>query len=169
MANRDERYEFQYDGEYLLALGRLTMNASYLEGSVRVMLWRLLGTGVAVGERLTVDANFRWLADHCEALAEYRLDGEVRERVIAWVRRAKVVYGKRSRIVHSSWYFDVTDIKEPRLGVERSTVRKGRLERTRELASADAMHEIARELEQVGLEGVRLMTPVIERFGPLPE
>jgi hypothetical protein len=169
VTNRDDRYWFQYDFDVLTALGRMTMNASYVEEIVRVMLWRLLGSGKGTAERLTADANFRWLFEHCRALAEYQLNDQLRVEVHAWLVRVNAAYEKRNKIVHSSWYVDVTDPKTLRLGYTRSSVHKKSLERTRELATADAMHEVARELERVGLEGVQLMGPIIEKFGQLVE
>ena len=64
--DRDERYDFKmFDVELLRALGRLTLNASYLEGVVSTMLWRLIDNqDLDVGKRITADANFRWLIDH---------------------------------------------------------------------------------------------------------
>lgn len=37
------------------------------------------------------------------------------------------------------------------------------------LVTPDELHAIARELEAAGLEGVRLMGPVIDRLGPFAD
>src|SRR4051812_15739966 len=101
--DRDDRYQFNFfDVELLRALGRLTLNASYLEGVIRVMYARLLdNSDLQLGQRVTADAGFRWLVDHTRALSEHRLPGDVHQRIVAWLRDSDNAYARRNRIVHS--------------------------------------------------------------------
>jgi hypothetical protein len=165
--DRDERYDFKmFDVELLRALGRLTLNASYLEGVVSTMLWRLIDNqDLDVGKRITADANFRWLIDHVRALSEYRLPNDLHESMIAWLDRAQRAYGRRSRIVHSGHVVSISSEQVFSLEWERSSARAKQFISEVVPASAEEVHVIAQELEAVGLEGVRLMTPVQDVVG----
>jgi hypothetical protein len=78
------------------------LGASYLEGVIATMLWRLVDNDdLRLGERLTADANFRWLVDHTRAVSEHRLPGELHLRLADWLGRSQRAYGDRNRIVHS--------------------------------------------------------------------
>jgi hypothetical protein len=168
--DRDDRYEFKFfDAELLRALGRLTLNASYLEGVVATMFWRLLDNrDLEIGKRVTADANFRWLLDHVRALSEHRLPEDLHASLVDWLDRAQRAYARRSRIVHSDHAVSISPEKVHSLVWQRSTARPRQFLEEVVPATAEDVHAVAQELEAVGIEGVRLMTPVQDVVG-LPE
>jgi hypothetical protein len=165
-APRDERYRFQgFPPDFLVGLARLTLGATYLEGVVATMLWRLLDNyDLEVGKRTTAEANFRWLCDHVRAISEHRLPAELHVQVAAWVSEAQSAYGARSRIVHSGLAVNVTEEGIGHVWVRTSARGKRFAE---EITAADAadVHAVAIELERVGLVGVELMGPVQDVVG----
>lgn len=103
-AYRDERYRFQgFSQDFLIGLGRLSLGASYLEGTIATMLWRLINNDdLRLGRRLTADMNFRWLVDHTRAVSEHRLPPELHARLADWLARSQRAYGDRNRILLST-------------------------------------------------------------------
>jgi hypothetical protein len=165
--DRDPRYRFKYfDKEMLRALGRLTLNGSYLESTVSVMLCRLVDHGnLDLGRRITADANFRWLIDHVRALSEYRLPEDLHTQVAAWLDRCERAYSRRSRIVHSSHGLNVTDGSKISLVWHRTSARPREFLEEVVPGTAEEVHELAQELEAAGLQGVNLMGTVQDVLG----
>lgn len=169
--DRDDRYQFQfYDVELLRALGRLTVNASYLEGVIRTMYARLLDNrDLGLGERVTADAGFRWLTDHTRALSEHRLEPVLHQQLVDWLRDSEAAYARRNRIVHSEHITDFTGDGVVQLHWTRATAKKARFTTERSPATAQSVHEVAQTLEGLGIRGVHLMDPVmrtLSREGP---
>lgn len=164
---RDERYNFQgYSRDFLIGLGRLTLGATYLETSLETMLWRLLDNDdLDLGQRVTADANFRWLCDHVRAVSEHRLTAGLHEQLADWVERAQKAYADRNRIVHSGHSVSVSEDVQgiAHLWVRTSARGKQFSQDVRPAESAE-LHSIAVRLERLGLEGVHLMAPVQEEL-----
>jgi hypothetical protein len=161
--DRDERYRFRFfEAELLRALGRLTLNASYLEGVLRTMLARLLdNSDLELGERVAADANFRWLVDHVRVLSEHRLPADLHARMVTWLKDAEKAYVARNRIVHSDHATNVdTGRAEMRLVWTRASARGASFATEVKPADSAEVHRVAQALERVGLDGVDLMSPV---------
>jgi hypothetical protein len=160
-ADRDDRYHFKgFDAEIIRALGRLTLNASYLEGTMRTLLARITDNDdLALGERIADNGGFQWLVDHPRAVSEHKLDPALHQHIVSWLGRARAAYNKRNRIVHSEHAWAVTDGQMEMLWT-RTSVKRTTYQSLIEAASADDVHAVAPELEQLGLEGVDLMDPI---------
>jgi hypothetical protein len=160
--DEDERYHFKgYDPELLRALGRLTLNASYLESVLVTMLARLVdNSDLELGDRLAADSGFRALVDHVRAVSEYRLPAELHATMLDWLNRATKAYAARNRFVHS--HHGLQAEPDGRMFVIwiRATARGKSYVSEIVPATADEVHATARTLEALGLEGVHLMTPV---------
>lgn len=162
---RDDRYRFQgFSTDFLIGLGRLSLGASYLESTIATMLWRLIeNDDLQLGERLTADANFRWLVDHTRAVSEHRLPAALHARLADWLGRSQRAYGDRNKIVHSGHAISVRSDGSGLAHVwVRGSARGKSFSQEVRPAEAAELHEIAVRLERLGLEGVNLMTPVQE-------
>lgn len=159
---RDARYHFQYPPDFVTGMGRLALAGSYLEGVVAVMLMRLVDNrDLEVGRRLAADATFRALVDQVRALSAHRLPQELHARIDAWLTQARAAYADRSKIVHADLGVSIRlEGPGPEYVWVRSSVRGAQFQQTVTPATAERIHEVARELERCGLEGVHLMDPV---------
>lgn len=156
---RDERYRFQgLSQDFLVGLGRLTLGATYLQDVLETMLWRLIDNGdLAVGQRLSAGANFRWLCDHTRAVSEYRLPAHLHADMTTWIAASESAYRRRSRIVHSGHAISLSaDGNIEHLWI-RVSAHGDTFARNVTPARAKEVHDIAVELEHVGLNGVDLM------------
>ena len=159
----DARYHFKFfDKELVRALGRLTLNASYMEGCIRTLFARLLDNDdLDLGGRVTADSGFRWLVDHTRALSEHRLPEDLHRRILDWLRECEIAYARRNRIVHSETQTHFSeDWSKAELHWTRSTAKRRSFVTETFPATADEVHEIARDLERLGISGVDLMSPV---------
>ena len=166
-------YHFKMDDEWMVALGRLTFGAAYLDGTLSTMLMRLISTDAELGERLIADATSQWIIDRVRALAHLRFpEGGVRDTFDEWLREVEAVRRERNRIVHSVWYAEIDSaVEKPviRHGLMRMSARGGRIpfKKTMALTTPDEIHAIAHRLESAGLRGVGLMGPVRALMGEL--
>ena len=169
MARPDYQFK-KIEDELMVALGRLTYNASYLDAILSVMLMRLVSHEEEIGRRLTADAQSQWLINQVRALAHLRFpSGEVREEFDDWLGEVEEARAERNRVIHSTWYFYIDPASKPNLphGLQRTTVRGKTFKQTAAPISADDLHRIAYRLEQAGLVGVYLMGPVRALMGEL--
>lgn len=166
--DRDDRYFFKFfDVDLLRALGRLTLNASYLEGVIQLMFARILDNeDLELGERVTADAAFRWLIDHTRALSEHRLSPELHSEVKEWLSECNAAYGRRNAIIHSGHYTHIAATGDVQLRRIRATARKPKFTVESSPLDADDVHEAAKSLEEAGLRGLSLMTRVRQEIGP---
>lgn len=159
-------YQFRVPDELMIALGRFTYGASYLEVVLGAMYMRLLTPDLDLARRVVADATMQWLIDHTRALVHYRFPaGTDRDSLDEWLTRVSKARSKRNQIVHSGWYVTMNG-SEICHGLTRASVRGNSFRTTAEVVSPEELHAVAFELEQVGLEGVALMTPVIALLGP---
>ncbi|MDQ3481649.1 MAG: hypothetical protein M3423_10055 [Actinomycetota bacterium] len=162
--DEDERYRFKFfEADLLRALGRLTLNASYLESTVALILARMVDDDdLELGKRLAADATFRWLIDHVRAISEHLMPPDVHNQMVEWLRNAERAYAERNRIVHSDHAISIgTEEAVALLWVRTSSRGKNFVEDIIP-ATAEEVHEAARRLEEVGLEGLDVMTQVME-------
>lgn len=94
--DRDERYHFKgFDAEMIRALGRLTLNASYLEATMRTLLARIIDNDdLELGERVAANGGFQWLVDHTRAVSEHKLEPHLHLHVVESLARARAAYDR---------------------------------------------------------------------------
>jgi hypothetical protein len=161
------QYHFKIDDDLMIALGRLAYGASYLEGVVGIMYLRLLTQDLELGRRVIADATMQWLIDHSRALIQYRFsEGGDRDALENWLRQVDSVRSKRNRVLHSDWYVAMTEL-EIRHGLMKASVKGKSFKVTMDLVTPSDLHSVAVELEQVGLDGVHLMSLVSDVMGQL--
>lgn len=84
------------------AVGRIVIAGSGIEGAATVITARLMTNPDDALRRLSRKSP-KAVRDEGRKLARGRLDGRVREEVLAWLDRADVEAKKRHRIVHATW------------------------------------------------------------------
>lgn len=161
-------YQFKMDDELMLALGRLTHNASYLDNILAVMLMRLVSREPEIGQRLTADAQTQWLINQVRVFAHLRFpSGKLRADFDEWLSEVEGARTERNRVIHSTWYvyFDSANSPELGHGLQRTTVRGKTFKQTAAPITAGDLHRTAYRLERAGLQGVALMGPVRALMG----
>ena len=156
----DDGYGFEVDQDLLVELGRLLYSASYLE-EVLVSIFVTLTNAGPVGDAVSAFQPFSWLIDRTRWLADLQLPEHRRDEVNQWLDRAKKAQEARNKIVHASWYVDLTEVLHTDQGLLRHGLRRFRRQRTtlgydESLVEAGDVRAIAIECERAGLAGLGL-------------
>jgi hypothetical protein len=83
-------------------VGRIVIAGSGIEGAVSTIAARLMPNPDDALRRLGRESP-KAVPDECRKLGRRKLDGRLREEVLAWLDRADLEAQKRHRIVHATW------------------------------------------------------------------
>lgn len=102
MTDEPAAWEPLHSPEHQQAVGRIVIAGSGIEGAVSTIAARLMPDPDDALRRLGRESP-KAVRDECRKLARRRLDGRLREEVLAWLDRADLEAQKRHQIVHATW------------------------------------------------------------------
>jgi hypothetical protein len=153
MTDQPAAREPLHSPEHQQAVGGIVIAGSGIEGAVSTIAARLMPNQNDALRRLSGKPS-QAVRDECRKLARRRLDGRLREEVLAWLDRADLEAEKRNAIVHATWFR--VDKPEPaavafaHYGREAGTAGYALIEQL-PIANLDEMGMVMESVASVGL------------------
>lgn len=138
-----------YDPAIVTGLGLVSLEFSRLEATVHDLLAMLITPHQLVGQMAVAGEAVSTSIQRARALVEARLeDGQLRTRMLDWLREASVACEARNRVIHARWAQAAMTI--------RVSVKRGQLNQEFTQVTSGQLTDLARRTWQLHDEGSRM-------------
>jgi hypothetical protein len=150
MSANGGRHHSSYDPEIVRGLGLVSLEFSRLEATVHDLLATLITPHHLVGQMAVAGEAVSASIQRARALTEARLsEGQLRSRLVAWLKDASEACEARNRVVHSRWAQAAVTIKV--------SVKRGQLKQDFSTVAPEQLTQLARQLWSLHNEGSRML------------
>jgi len=106
-----DQWQYQdFSGDFLAALGRMTVSYAELEKNSTWLLSALISPHLEIGFALCTGANFSWVAERIAALSSMRItDNSLRDEILQWKVSAVAAAEDRNALIHATWGLNPAD------------------------------------------------------------
>src|SRR6266542_4330337 len=156
--------------EHLRMLGGITERFQFLELTLAVFSWSLIGQEQPIGQIVTAQMSFKNLCTLVGSLVQHRIaDSALQEEARKLLARAAKVEEDRNRIIHSMW--GVRDDPLPAIIVRIKITARGKkgLDFKTEQMTVDMLKTVANKVQRTAQEVLAFMAKIEQQgFITLP-